>query len=238
MPSGTVEISTEKDVTFKGFVTAPANGVYPGILLLHQEYGLDASLRASAERYAAQGYTTFVPDLFWRVSPGCELNSKNKEDLSQAKSLRNNFDFDSGFKDISSCLRWLRETPQCNGLTATVGFGMGGNLSYQAGLWLDIEASVCYDLINIDKSIVTFNDVRRPMLMHFSSSCISDKNKSGLSLLDNLNKTKNINVFNYTNTNFNFSRIGDELYDESAATLADNRTLNHLKEAFGRPHST
>ena len=47
-------------------------------------------------------------------------------------------------KDVVSCLQWLRETPQCNGLV-NFGYGLGANLSYLSGLWLDIESSVCYD---------------------------------------------------------------------------------------------
>ena len=42
-------------------------------------------------------------------------------------------------------MQWLRETPQCNGLVTTIGYGIGANLSYLSGLWLDIESSVCYD---------------------------------------------------------------------------------------------
>jgi len=40
LPSGQIEISKNKSITLKGYVTAPANGVYPGVLLLHQEYGI------------------------------------------------------------------------------------------------------------------------------------------------------------------------------------------------------
>ena len=40
MPTGLVEINVDKKIKFKGYVTAPANGVYPGVLLLHQEYGI------------------------------------------------------------------------------------------------------------------------------------------------------------------------------------------------------
>ena len=49
MPSGLIEINKGKEIRFKGYVTAPANGVYPGILLLHQEFGIDANIRNTAE---------------------------------------------------------------------------------------------------------------------------------------------------------------------------------------------
>ena len=54
MPSGSIEIENKKkEIKFKGYVTAPASGVYPGVLLLHQNYGMDANIRAYAEILAA-----------------------------------------------------------------------------------------------------------------------------------------------------------------------------------------
>ena len=103
-------------------------------LLLHQEYGIDANIRAVAEYLAANNYTVFVPDLFWRDIPGCELNSKSKNDIVTAKSISKNYNQDKGLDDVTLCLKWLRETPQCNGLVATLGYGIGANLSYMAGL--------------------------------------------------------------------------------------------------------
>ena len=53
MPTGLVEINKDKEVKFKGYVTAPVT-VYPGVLLLHQEFGIDAT-RNMAELCAAKG---------------------------------------------------------------------------------------------------------------------------------------------------------------------------------------
>ena len=82
MPSGSIEIENKKkEIKFKGYVTAPASGVYPGVLLLHQNYGMDANIRAYAEILAANNYKVFIPDIFWRDLPGCELNSNNDTDI-------------------------------------------------------------------------------------------------------------------------------------------------------------
>ena len=65
MPSGIVEIIKKDNIKFKGYVTAPANGVYPGVLLLHQEYGIEPFIRYVAELLASLNYTVFVPDIFF-----------------------------------------------------------------------------------------------------------------------------------------------------------------------------
>ena len=61
-----------------------------------------------AELCAAKGYTVFVPDLFWRELPGCELNSNKKDDLEQASKLVKSYNIDKGYEDVVSCLQWLR----------------------------------------------------------------------------------------------------------------------------------
>ena len=114
------------------------------MLLLHQEFGIDANIRSVAELCAAKGYTVFVPDLFWRDMPCCELNSNKEADLQQATKLIKNYNIDKGYEDIVSCLQWLRETSM-QWFSYNYWIWFRANLSYLSGLWLDIESSVCYD---------------------------------------------------------------------------------------------
>ncbi len=236
MPSGIVEIEKNKETKFKGYVTAPASGVYPGILLLHQEYGLDANIRAIAEYYAANNYTVFVPDLFWRDTPGCELNSFIEDDINASKNIIKKFNIDQSLNDVTLCLKWLRETPQCNGLVSTIGFGIGSNLSYLSGLWLDVESSVCYDFNGTDFFIENDTFIRRPMLIQVSDETyekikINKKEK----FIENV---KNINLKVYNNCSTNFYRIADKNYNEEFYLNANKLTLNHIKKSFAKPHNT
>ena len=236
MPSGIVEIESNKETKFKGFVTAPASGVYPGILLLHQEYGLDANIRAIAEYYAANNYTVFVPDLFWRDLPGCELNSLENSDIKTSENIIEKFNIDQSLNDVTLCLKWLRETPQCNGLVSTIGFGVGSNLSYLSGLWLDIESSVCYNFngSKFFKENDTF--IRRPMLLHLSNDIYEgikiDKKENFIKGVNNIN----LNV--YSDCYKNFYRIADKNYNDTNTTKANKLTLSHIKESFAKPHNT
>ena len=236
MPTGLVEIVKKDNLIFKGYVTAPASGVYPGILLLHQQFGIDPSIRLIAELFAAKNYTVFVPDLFWREMPGCELSCKKNNDLSVAEQLLKNFNIDEGLNDITSCLKWLRETPQCNGLVSTIGYGIGANLSYLAGLWLDIESSVCYDFY--ESSFFQENDtfIRRPMLIHLSKptyTYLVDNEKAKF-----IEKVNNIKLRLYDTCQNNFFRMSDKNFNSDYYTQAETLTLEHVDAAFKKPHST
>ncbi len=236
MPTGLVEIVKKDNIKFKGYVTAPADGVYPGVLLLHQEYGIDPAIRVIAELLAAKNYTVFVPDLFWRDMPGCELSSKKESDVKVSEQLLSTYNIDEGLNDVTSCLKWLRETPQCNGLVSTIGFGIGANLSYLAGLWLDIESSVCYDFYkdNFFQENDTF--IRRPMLIHLNNNYyknLKDNNKNIY-----IENTNNVNLRLYEQCNMNFYRISDVNYNEEYCKQAEDLTLKHIDTAFKKPHNT
>jgi carboxymethylenebutenolidase len=58
---------------FKGYLTIPASGSGPGILLLQEIFGVNSSMREVADYYAEEGYVVLAPDLFWRIEPGIEL---------------------------------------------------------------------------------------------------------------------------------------------------------------------
>ena len=236
MPSGIVEIESNKETKFKGFVTAPASGVYPGILLLHQEYGLDANIRAVAEYYAANNYTVFVPDLFWRDLPGCELNSLTSSDIKTSEIIIEKFNIDQSLNDLTLCLKWLRETPQCNGLVTVIGFGIGANLAYLAGLWLDIESTVCYDFEGINFFQDHDTSIRRPMLIHLNKKNYDFFEKENK--LDLINKIDNIKIKIYDNCNINFYRIADKNYVHAAYLNSFDNTLDHIKKSFAKPHTT
>ncbi|MCL4257713.1 MAG: dienelactone hydrolase family protein [Anaerolineales bacterium] len=48
----------------KGYLALPAGGKGPGLLLLHAWWGLTDLFKETADKYAAEGYVVFAPDLF------------------------------------------------------------------------------------------------------------------------------------------------------------------------------
>ena len=71
--------------------------------MLHQNHYLDTNIIANNEILAADIYTVFIPDLFWKGLPGCELNSINDIDINKTIDLIRTCDLDKGFEYISIC---------------------------------------------------------------------------------------------------------------------------------------
>ncbi len=71
---------------FTGYLAVPASGSGPGIVLLQEIFGVNATIREIADYYAEEGYVVLAPDLFWRQAPSIELDY-TPEDWQRAFGL-------------------------------------------------------------------------------------------------------------------------------------------------------
>src|SRR5580698_208345 len=84
--------------TFKAYLTVPASGSGPGILLLQEIFGVNKSMREVADYHAEEGYVVLAPDLFWRLEPGIELGY-SEADFGKAFGYYQRFDANQSIKD-------------------------------------------------------------------------------------------------------------------------------------------
>jgi carboxymethylenebutenolidase len=77
--------TNDQDTTFdcadgtkmSAFISRPKDGKYPGLIVVHEAFGLNEQIRGVAKRYALEGYVTIAPNLFTRN--GEVMNEKNIE---------------------------------------------------------------------------------------------------------------------------------------------------------------
>ncbi|MDR5671423.1 dienelactone hydrolase family protein, partial [Burkholderia cenocepacia] len=86
-----IEVPSPGGGAFRAYLSTPAGGTGPGIVLCHEIFGANATMRDVADYYAEEGYTVLVPDLFWRQSPGTELGYA-AADFERAMALYREFD--------------------------------------------------------------------------------------------------------------------------------------------------
>src|SRR6266699_131207 len=109
-----IDVAAADGGTFKGYLTIPASGSGPGILLLQEIFGVNSSMREVADYYAEEGYVVLAPDLFWRLEPGIELGY-SEADFNKAFGYYQRFDANQSIKDAADALRVLRARPECTG---------------------------------------------------------------------------------------------------------------------------
>ena len=93
---------------------------WPGLVVLHEAFGLNDDIRSIADRFAARGYLALAPDLFsWGISARC-LVSAFRSMLSGTGRA---------FDDIRGARDQLAAMDDCNGHVGVIGFCMGGGFA-------------------------------------------------------------------------------------------------------------
>ena len=104
-----------------GYLAEPdTTGRSPGVVVLHEAFGLTDDTRAWADRFAAEGYVALAPDLFsWGPKVRCIV--------AAFRSLRSG----SGrtVDDIEAARSYLAAREDCSGQIGIAGFCMGGGFA-------------------------------------------------------------------------------------------------------------
>ena len=126
----------------KGYVARPAGtGPWPGVVVIHEAWGLDDVMRRQADRMAAAGYLTLAPDLF---SDGGALRCIASTMRSMVTTRGR------PFADIEAARQWLLAQGDCTGKTDIVGFCMGGGFALAVADTGFDAASVNYGVLPRD----------------------------------------------------------------------------------------
>jgi carboxymethylenebutenolidase len=100
--------------------TIPPPGRWPGVVVIHEAFGLTDGVRQHADRLAHAGYLAFAPDLFL-----------GKPWVRCVRSAIQQLRAESGpaFTTLEAARAWLASRPDCSGKTGVIGFCMGGGFA-------------------------------------------------------------------------------------------------------------
>ena len=143
---------TGDDGEFTAYIAILETGFGPGLVLIQEILGVNKVMRNLCNSFAAQGYITACPDLFWRIEPGIQLTDKTEAELNQAFELMNKFlpEFEKGHADLQATVAHLRDFDDCAEKVGCLGYCLGGSLAYSLACSSDIDASVGYYPVQID----------------------------------------------------------------------------------------
>lgn len=133
--NGNIGISMEDGRRLPAYWAHPSVGeIFPGIVLIHDWWGLTPLERHLTNIFAQLGYYSIAPDLF---------NGRLPTNPLEAMHLVKQLGEDVGYAQVDAALHVLETHHRSNNNVAAIGLGMGGSLAYQACLRRDdLEAAV------------------------------------------------------------------------------------------------
>jgi carboxymethylenebutenolidase len=219
--------------SFSAYLAAPSTQPRAGIVLIQEILGVNHNMRQTADDYAKEGYLVLVPDLYWRLEPGVQLDPEDKDDWAKAFELLKAFDVDSGVEDLKASLSFLRQYPSSTGKVGSVGFCLGGKLAYFMATRTDADANVSYYGVEIDKNLAEATKIHKPLLMHMGANDEYVSPSAQASIQQGLKDNPLVTIYRYEGVTHGFSRVGSSAYRKQAAQLARDRTLAFLKQHLG-----
>ena len=126
--------------------TPTTPGPWPGVVMIHEAFGLEEVMQRQAKRLAAAGFLTLAVDLY---SAG---GAKRCLVPTMTSMLRGH---GKAFTDIEVARSWLVESPDCTGKIGVIGFCMGGGFAMVSAGDFD-AASVNYGQLprKLDEAVV------------------------------------------------------------------------------------
>jgi carboxymethylenebutenolidase len=111
--------------TLRGYLAVPSgpdagSGPWPGVVVVHEIFGLTDDIRAQADRFAARGYVALAPDLFaWTSAPKCLMATLKASAAGHGRAL----------DDVDAARAFLAARDDCTGHVGVAGFCLGGGLA-------------------------------------------------------------------------------------------------------------
>jgi carboxymethylenebutenolidase len=227
-----IEISAGDGSQFRGYLSVPASGKGPGIVLCQEIFGINAYVREVADYYAEEGYVVLAPDLFWRLQKDVDLGY-TEADMQKAFDFYQRFDVDKGVDDITPAVKTLRARPELAGKVGALGFCLGGKLAYLAAARSGVDVAVGYYGVAIEASL---NELPKcPLVLHFAEKDkfvppeAVDKIKAGLK------DRSDVEIYVYPGQDHAFARTGGDHFHKPSALMAHHRSIAAFRRVMG-PH--
>ena len=226
LPEGDPRIVSET-LTYAGgagyFAKPSAEGKYPGVIVIHENRGLNPHIKDVARRMAAEGFATLAPDYLSGLGG-------TPEDADKARDMIGTLTPEGIDASSSAALAAVRANPASNGKAGAVGFCWGGGkVNSLAVADQGLSAGVAY--YGSQPADADVPKITAPLLLHYAS--LDERIDAGIpafeAALKAANKTYEIHMYEGANHAFN-NDTNAARYNKDAAELAWSRTVAFLKK--------
>lgn len=210
--------------SIKALLSRPADAKKPlgGIVVVHENRGLNPYIEDVARRAALAGFITVAPDALTPLGGYPGTDDKGRE--LQAKRDKNDM-----LEDFIAAFEYLKSNKDCNGKVGVVGFCFGGWISNMMAVRIpDLAAAVPFYGSQPTREQVP--QIKAPLLLHFGE--LDTHVNAGWPAYEAALKEekKDYKAYIYPGVNHGFHNDTTPRYDKAAAELAWQRTIEFFKE--------
>lgn len=204
-------------------VSPKGEGNVPGVIVIHEIWGLNPHIEDVARRLAVEGFLAIAPDALTPLGG-------SPEDPQKARPMFEQLDDESTVKNYVSALKYLQIHPRSNGNVGVIGFCWGGGMANQLAVNSpDLKAAVPF--YGMQPSPEDVPKIKAALLLHYAGN--DDRINQGIPAFEEALKKAPVDyrLYMYEGTKHAFHNdTNAALYNKEAAQLAWKRTIEFLKE--------
>ena len=210
--------------TIKGLLSKPTDKKkkLPGIIVVHENRGLNPYIEDVGRRGALEGFITLAPDA---LSPlgGYPGNDDAGREL-QKKRTREEM-----LEDFIAAYEFLKDHKNCNGHVGVVGFCFGGWIANMMAVRIP-KLGAAVPFYGGQPSAEDAAKIKAPLLIQYAA--LDTRVNEGWPAYETILKQNKVDytAYFYPEVNHGFHNNTTPRYDEKAATLAWTRTIDFFKK--------
>jgi len=210
--------------TIKGLLSKPiaAKKKLGGIIVVHENRGLNPYIEDVARRAALAGFISLAPDA---LSP---LGGYPGND-DEGRALQSKRDKGEMEEDFIAAYEYLKNHKDCNGKVGVVGFCFGGAIANMMAVRIP-ELAAAVPFYGSQPALADVPKIKAPLMLHYAS--LDTRITAGWPPYEAALKEngKKYQGFVYENVNHGFHNNTTPRYDKAAAELAWKRTIGFFRE--------
>jgi carboxymethylenebutenolidase len=211
--------------SIRGYLVRPANasGRVPGILVIHENRGLNPYIEDVARRLGTEGFMAFAPDGLTSVGGYPGDDEKGAAAFGKVDRAKMGLDF-------VAAARWLKARPDCTGKIGAVGFCFGGGVVNNLAVQLSSDLAAGVPFYGAQPSAADAAKIKAPLMLHYASldAGITGRWPAFEEALKANHAT--YTGYIYEGANHGFHNDTTPRYDEKSAKLAWQRTIEFFNK--------
>jgi carboxymethylenebutenolidase len=217
--------SPEGNGSIRGYLARPASsaGKLPGVLVIHENRGLNPYIEDVARRLAVEHFIAFAPDGLTSVGgyPGDdEKGAQAFQKVDRAKMT----------EDFVAALRWLQARSDCTRQVGAVGFCFGGGMANTLAVRMGPDLAAAVAFYGMQPAAADVPKIKAAVQLHYAS--LDTRITAGWPAYEEALKANHVTYagYVYEGAQHGFHNDTTPRYDEAAAKLAWQRTLDFFNK--------